>query len=81
MAFFWLGEITVPHRLLLKPVTGAGLPQLRCPKLRHSVSGPVAAIKAYMAIWGISQGPFFKFADSHALTKEKLTKHVLALQI
>jgi hypothetical protein len=37
---------------------------------------PVAAITAYMALRGDSQGPFFRFSNTRPLTKDQFTKHV-----
>ena len=37
---------------------------------------PVAALAAYLAIRGQSQGPFFQLANSLPLTKEKFTSRV-----
>ena len=36
---------------------------------------PVAAVLAYMAIRGSSEGPFFHFANKRPLTKAKFTEH------
>ena len=42
---------------------------------------PVAAVLAYMASRGASEGPFFCFANSQPLTKPKFTNHIrLALR-
>ena len=37
---------------------------------------PVAAVAAYLAVRGRSQGPFFRFAGGTPLTREGLVKHV-----
>ena len=37
---------------------------------------PVAAVSAYLAVWGREPGPFFRFASGTALTREALVKQL-----